>query len=95
MSCVGELMAKESTIPVASTLSKLIDMVLAPDGSIFFECEFFIKINLEDMGKDGHLIEECPTEPPKKVREWKNDDKALLSRIINYIIKNNFINEAM
>lgn len=72
------------TCNVVSTPSKLVDVVLAPDGSNFGEWKFLVEINLGGMGKDEHLTGTCPTEQAR-VEEWKRDDKALLSRIINCI----------
>lgn len=77
-------MAQERNITVISTPSKLVDVILASDGSNFSEWRFLIKVNLDGMGKGDHLEKECPTDNTLAV-EWKNTDKALLSRIINCI----------
>lgn len=45
-----------------STPSKLIDVV-SPHWSNCGEWKILIKLNLGGMGRDGHLSEECPTEP--------------------------------
>ncbi|XP_019150679.1 PREDICTED: uncharacterized protein LOC109147535 [Ipomoea nil] len=76
-------MAQEMNITVISTPSKLIDIVLAPDGSNFPEWKFLIKVNLDGMGKGDHLEKECPTDAT--AGDWKTTDKALMSRVINCI----------
>ncbi|XP_019160728.1 PREDICTED: uncharacterized protein LOC109157283 [Ipomoea nil] len=77
-------MAENRTITVVSTQSKLVDLVLAPDGSNFGEWKFLVEVNLKGMGKTGHLTETCPADPTK-AQVWKKDDDALFSRIINCI----------
>ncbi|XP_019188788.1 PREDICTED: uncharacterized protein LOC109183026 [Ipomoea nil] len=72
--------SRNITCNVISTPSKLVDVILAPDGSNFGEWRFLIEINLGDMGKDKHLTRACPTEQTE-AQEWNRDDKALLVEV--------------